>query len=750
MTPSERANCLQSLALNTQVAVRGPQRHQPFVTSGEAICMLRVSSLLLLLLLGLPGLATAAPRLVSTSGVFSPDTPISLWSMPNRPWTLSFVIDEQPVVTNSAPNFFFQPAMTSVRYAGLLYTVNGRLVPLPDGFVYVYRGGIGPFGICFNAGCTRGFQMVGPQQVYLGPESAPTILTGTFSQTALTFVLPGVGNSAQSPGVVSISEGAFGTVTRAISQDEFNSDDNIGGTVGHLHSRSFGDPGGTQAAYAFVNDALSVGAWSSGTDGAGAARAIAFRSYRNTTSELKMVRANAILEGHFESPPWNLPSGQLWVGGMIHVLDAAEFSSRLAANGQPEQLLVGGYPLGTARFPTDAFDVLTARLGSAILATDSATIHNGRPGEEVALTLSTDVVAIQPGQVFTVLFDITTSAVAVTFGGRTGAGSVAFLDTLIAAPDFFTDGSGVPVAGIEAVGAAPALPPEPSTMTLATTGEAQPAGTSQTVTATVLDATGAPVPEAIVRFEVTTGPNVGLVGGAQSDANGRATFAYTGFGVGTDNITARVGTVVSNAVQKSWQAGPLARLAITPPTASVSPGGSQLYLVNGFDAFENSLGDVTSGTVFSIAPDGSCAGSTCTAVTPGPHTVSASNGGRSASATLVVTAPSCASNVTSNVTVTRTGYRLIRGTNTYAQTVVVTNVGAPLTGGALALDGLNANVTLQSPTGTTACAAPIGSPFVALPPLSSGQAVTLVLQFSNPSQVSIGYQVRVLAGAGAR
>lgn len=712
--------------------------------------MRRVSCLVLLFLLSLPVASLAAPRLVTTSGVFSPDTPISLWSTPNRPWTLSFVIDEQPAVTNSSPNFFFQPAISSIRYAGLLYMVNGRMVPLPDGFVYVYRGGTGPFGICFNAGCTRGFQMVGPQQVYLGPESAPTILTGTFAQTGLTFVLPGVGNFEQTPGVISISEGAFGTVSRAIGVDEFNSDDNIGGTVGHLYSKRFADAGGTQAAYSLINTSLSVGAWSSGTDGVGAARAIAFRSYRNTTGEIKNLRANAILEGHFEAAPWNLPSGQLWVGGMIHILDAIDFSARLATNGQPEQFLVGGYPLGTARIPSQAFDLLTTRLGSAIMASDSTTIQNGPAGQQIAMTLETGVVAIQPGQVFTVLFDITTSSAAATLGGRTGAGSVSFLDTLTAAPNFFTDATGVAVAGIEAIGPSATLPPEPSTLTLTTTGGPQAAGTPQTVTATALDATGAPVPEALVRFDVTAGANVGLVGGAQSNASGQATFTYTGFGVGADTVTARLGTLVSNSVEKSWLVGPLSRLTITPESSSIAPGASQSYLVRGFDAFENSHGDITAATTFSITPNGSCTGATCTAATPGPHTVSASSGGKLASATLTVTAPACAINVSAQVAVTRSGYRLNRGTSTYSQTVTVTNNGAPLTGVALALDGLNPDVSLQNPTGTTVCATPAGSPFVALPALSTGQTATLILQFSNPSQVSISYLVRALAGAGAR
>jgi hypothetical protein len=368
-------------------------------------------------------------------------------------------------------------------------------------------------------------------------------------------VLPGSGTYVQTPGVVTISEGAFGAVTRALSSDEFNSTDNIGGSVGHLYSKRFASPGGTQAAYAAISNELSVGAWSLGTDGAGAARAIAFRSYRNTTNQVVQVRANAILDGHFEAAPWNLPNGTLWVGGMIHILDGAGFSERLAASASPpEEFLIGGYGSTEATRTTAAFDVLTARLGSVTLASDSVIVINGRLGEHI-LPLATGLVAIQPGQVFTVLFDITTAAIAETFGGRIGAGSVAFLDTLTAAPDFFTGADGLPVAGIESIGAAPTLPPEAASLTLTQTATGPDvSGTlSQPLTATVVDATGAPVAEELVRFEVTSGPNVGLVGGAQTDANGRASFAYVGQGgAGTDTITARVGTHVSNSQERAW------------------------------------------------------------------------------------------------------------------------------------------------------------------------------------------------------
>jgi hypothetical protein len=70
-------------------------------------------------------------------------------------------------------------------------------------------------------------------------------------------------------------------------------------------------------------------------------------------------------------------------------------------------------------------------------------------------------------------------------------------------------------------------------------------GAAHSVTATLLDGqTALPVPNALIRIKVTSGPNVGVVGACsnttcRTDANGRVTWTYTGgAGVGTDVVTA--------------------------------------------------------------------------------------------------------------------------------------------------------------------------------------------------------------------
>ena len=86
------------------------------------------------------------------------------------------------------------------------------------------------------------------------------------------------------------------------------------------------------------------------------------------------------------------------------------------------------------------------------------------------------------------------------------------------------------------------------------------------------------------------------------------------------------------------EAGALAEVRISPQTATIASGGSQDYTAEGFDGSGNSLGDVTGDTTFTIEPDGSCTGASCTASAAGDHTVTGTNGAFSDTATLTVEA----------------------------------------------------------------------------------------------------------------
>ena len=85
-------------------------------------------------------------------------------------------------------------------------------------------------------------------------------------------------------------------------------------------------------------------------------------------------------------------------------------------------------------------------------------------------------------------------------------------------------------------------------------------GATHTVTATVTDPIPpfAPQPGIEVTFTVTAGPNIGKTGMGTTDANGQASFTYTGdTGIGRDTIIASIddpqaGARLSNPVTMSW------------------------------------------------------------------------------------------------------------------------------------------------------------------------------------------------------
>jgi hypothetical protein len=86
------------------------------------------------------------------------------------------------------------------------------------------------------------------------------------------------------------------------------------------------------------------------------------------------------------------------------------------------------------------------------------------------------------------------------------------------------------------------------------------------------------------------------------------------------------------------------------------------------------------------------------------------------------------------------------------QQLTLTNNGSKAIAGAVSLvfDNLSSNATLFNKLGDTGCATPIslysvirvGSDNV----LSSGESATTVVEFSNPTNKGITYNMRVLAG----
>jgi hypothetical protein len=374
-----------------------------------------------------------------------------------------------------------------------------------------------------------------------------------------------------------------------------------------------------------LENGLSAGAYSpTGSLGQGAGRGVAYRTLVNMGASARTFRVNAIFHGR-----QGLNGGVGRAG--IYVFDTTLFSQTLEVSPKtPGHFLLDADDAGDIRDTLSPNSISLARFfpSAALLAQDIA-VADFPPDEAQSVSMQTGPVTLQPGGMVTVLFDVAAQA--------QFSGSANFGNTLSPAPVFISDSLGNPVYDVVAVGpaAAPAAPV--ASLALSPAAASTSLGTSHSITAIATSAGGAKVADATVTFQVTTGPNAGTSETLATDADGEATFSYAGTTLGTDSIAASAGAVIASAVENTWVAGAVDRIVLTPADATIDVGASQAYTVEAFDAFANSLGDVTASTTFEIAPDGSCSGASCTATTAGAHTVTATYNGKSAQAGLMVT-----------------------------------------------------------------------------------------------------------------
>jgi hypothetical protein len=179
-----------------------------------------------------------------------------------------------------------------------------------------------------------------------------------------------------------------------------------------------------------------------------------------------------------------------------------------------------------------------------------------------------------------------------------------------------------------------------------------------------------------------------------------------------------------------------------PVTTAAAPQGTVTTDATvTFTATDNQGGSGVAATYYTVDGGAQQTGNTVTLTTSGTHTVSywstdwAGNTEQPHSVTVSVDK---SVDVTSSVSIARSGLTVNRFTNKYTGTVTITNSGGQTLASPLhfRLIGLTAGVTLDNQTGVKD-----GVPYIALPvaSLAPGQSVTLTTTFSNPNKVGIAY-----------
>ena len=136
----------------------------------------------------------------------------------------------------------------------------------------------------------------------------------------------------------------------------------------------------------------------------------------------------------------------------------------------------------------------------------------------------------------------------------------------------------------------------PANLTLTPPTATNEVGQQHCVTATVTDGIGIPVPGATVRFSAVGANPTSGTGTSPTDANGQATFCYTGTVAGVDTISAYADTN-NNSVQdpgepgatatKTWLPGPPATLTLEPSTATNTVDAQHCVTATVEDQFGN-------------------------------------------------------------------------------------------------------------------------------------------------------------------
>ena len=139
-----------------------------------------------------------------------------------------------------------------------------------------------------------------------------------------------------------------------------------------------------------------------------------------------------------------------------------------------------------------------------------------------------------------------------------------------------------------------------------------------------------------------TSTSAGTLPSDSALSKGNGTFSATLTKVGSQTITA-VDKANSQINGTSGfivvSSGLLDHITISPSVSTISAGTSQSYSVTAYDAYGNTLGDVTSAATFA-APGATVSGNTVSAANAGTYSVTATYDSKTATATLIVNAAS--------------------------------------------------------------------------------------------------------------
>src|SRR6266536_2772445 len=106
--------------------------------------------------------------------------------------------------------------------------------------------------------------------------------------------------------------------------------------------------------------------------------------------------------------------------------------------------------------------------------------------------------------------------------------------------------------------------------------------------------------------------------------------------LGNETISGTAAVQVVPRHRRMGRPQPLARLELSPSTATIQAGEHRDYTAEGYDAAGHDLGDYTAYTSFSIDLPGACTGTTCTATRTGDYTVTGTVTGTKVTGTAIL------------------------------------------------------------------------------------------------------------------